>query len=1455
MADTYDPSTPTVNPVTLAGAVSTATGVKNPLPDYVSPETYQTAVDAVRYVGDAFDKSEDQVRSNIGWHKAFLGLIPNEEAKLKFNPTAIQQQRDQNVVDYEKTHDFLNYGKHLFPMMSSIKNWAANAFGGAAVGGASGAAGGGLVGGLPGAALGGAAGATWGFRGAATYSAVEQASGQVYGDLITKGVDPTTAREAGAAAGAMGGAMQGWFLNPILKYQPVTEEVVKQTAGQIAGQISATVGKSIAASDVTTGTELMVRSLAELKTGKKVAPTWQEASDAMIESTIAGAAQGLVAGGIHAAGAKVNAQNQSGPTEGPFTLRVRAALAHMPQNKEELVATAERLKGELVVAKKQDAVAKAETKLAEAQAEGEPTKLLKMELEVKKAELAVVQPSATILQGKVETTAKGAAPEKPPSRDEQKRFDLLAELDRVSKEGLKASIDKENAFNSIAVANDALALAKDEQGGGRKVYLAEKALERAEAQLEKNRTKEAFRAGKDPKYFNSPSVDKLKGKVEDAKINLLDEKEKHKVAIDDAKANVFEMKQQHNQAQTILKGWQDLFVDLDDELTSHESAMLNKQRGKIEALLDKNIKDKNIKGKKLTVSIEAQDLLNEYRKGIDNQQDVQKFITEYGAMPEEIKDSNIYLSNKYNAYNQVAGYHNFNYEQLKDLRGEIENVVKTGKSLVSEKQEQAKQRYDAMSTRIRDAVRGGRSDKKLSEFVLSKGAVKNWKQGYRYGGHTISVLRMLVDMAVQDAEPAEREAILNDLDFTENEDNVKIDLNTWTDKWKQEASGGDKKLESAIEVFLNESSKPVEFGEYTNLLKTYEKTPKPGTQSPIPNQVVLFGEKPPMQDDAGGITYTIKEKQTPFTESWGDALNIYAQMKDPDLRRRVEASGYTFKNDPDLLEGQISTEELIEEKLKESIPAQRVLSAIQKVVYQDFGKEYAAPVTKDIFGVRLSTANKSYSGLAAGNDRTNPYELDVNAELTGRRGMTPNSIYDRTKNAQPLRKEDIVGKATRHLTAFATAKHMTDKARMFAVAFNDKETKDVLGQLAPKTFLPTLNNAYQTTVGQNAKHISTAFGALDDLRRKIGTSLVAGKALAAPKQATAIYLYGFHMPHYALMAGLAENRLHPERVEKFIKASKTYTARDQDLALQVLNNVTGEQSLTHSAYADKSMYFVQKGDKWTIAQGGAAYAEWYAKNKATGETPDERYAQGVAAADRVSTATQSSSNKSQQTEFERSGSLGRALMLFKKQNIQTMGHVAQAGRQFVNKPSPKTAAILGNHLATAFFTSFLFKTVGKVGSAAFLGGLSLLVGKKLQDDFDPLKFIRLTANESITDFFNAVPFLGGALEAVVLHAFEKGQELAGMGKAGPLREPGNGIGYDQIMHAAKAVNMATDAMFDALSKGEYPTAHDYATFAHELAQSVGAKTSSLPIGQVTNKIKVLTKEPPKEHFIRHRHRF
>jgi hypothetical protein len=1286
----------------------------------VSQNVLDQAKAAAQYIGDGYNMSEDQTNQAIGWNKAVLGLIKTEEAQALYNPNTAQVLRDKRVETMDKQHmyDTLWATKEIFSSLPYLKQLAVNAVEGSATVGVP-AAGAGAV-------IGGEAGVLGGPLGEVTIPA-GAAAGAVSTGLW------------GAAFGARLGVMKSAAeIGAGSMYQHLINNGVDPKTARPAALAAGTVG-AVLQGWFLNNPITKVTPLLEGEIGQSVAEH---------ALTMAGVfVKGIAAMDLQRAGEYAS----------------RYLVAQV--DKHEPIPTWDEIKEGMVQATATGALLG-----ATAIATGEGLNRIvnyKAKQEGIEPPVGPISQQAKLLTDHLSQAADSVNKENQlltmklrldVARKEEAVSNAVTALEDARTEGKPLKAKK----LALRVANTALDLAKDKLPGA--VPVVENPLPTLQGRVEKQVVPESKTAAEasakrtaleqelsDAKALaRKTTMDRsiLKRRIADEIFDAGSEtdplqKDFRKGRVRDLRTRLENATQDRNFALEIEK-------DAQEKLDAIDEKAQKKALARIKSLVSKPTIKKEGRITKATVGTDEKPILELYSWAIEDPKAAAKFLEQVMYNPSEVEGGIADNKIKIFVCDQTAGLEDMTANQINTIADEIEVIRNTGKSKREEKLLARKAELKALVHTAREMALGNKTydeilaqtaDPKLKRFVRDR---------FRTIGHTMATWPGLADIVDQDSQhPAGSFANLV---------NVTKETNGETD---------------AVNIQIRK---------YTYLVMNND-----------PNAVEKVSEYVAAgNDEKNWGTYTEKKKNekgelmvrhgVPLVRTPNQLFKLALQFNDPELKKGLQenhkGNGFTYRED--VAPGETSTQEVIENGISSMPHGNDVLRGTAKM-FQQYGKERLQPWFVDRYGVGLKL-NDFYSGLA---ERENlPIETtDAIAPVFDRRSLTPGSVIARTNNGFALAPANIFDDVARHITAFEHMIAFADKAEELQAVFGDGEFKRiVIAKFGNdgENFWANIDDARKTICGTNIRRQNIAFKDVQALRRHAGTALVAGKAIQFFKQWTAFLYYAHEMPVPELLTGIVNYFAHKNQADNVLSESKFLRGRKEDLRRQITNEQASDYGIRFepdNKLTKESMLFVQAGDISVIRAGGYALYK-YTYDHADG-TPQERREKALAAFDRVSEETQSSSAPSQQTAWDRSGEIGRSLTLFRRQNMQSNRYVAREIRHFVNSPSVEGGVKIFRSVLINFMASLMFKAMGRAGVYASAGAINYFTGAQ-QKELDWVHELTELTIESLLDPTSGWMIYGDIQAYMAMSTLSQGAKAIGMTPL-ELHEPSS-LNGDVIAH-------------------------------------------------------------------------
>lgn len=647
----------------------------------------------------------------------------------------------------------------------------------------------------------------------------------------------------------------------------------------------------------------------------------------------------------------------------------------------------------------------------------------------------------------------------------------------------------------------------------------------------------------------------------------------------------------------------------------------------------------------------------------------------------------------------VGDVENKTAAQVQALVDEIKAFIETGKSKRLEKLMKAKEEADALRQNALQSINGGKPVD-TANMANSRLRLQKWGENWllkidRAAGRFISTWADIMDMLSQDDKT---HALVGLMDVHESvvaeQDNYRKSFDKFIDT-----------LTAAVESKKGEKPKQ--------------------TRRRVLNRMVEGGHKP---REWG--TYTNADgTEVPLVVSRNEAATIYAQSMDPELQAGW-SEGNKYTRPEDVQPGQVSTLELLEEKL-DDLDKQMIQGVVQ--FFNDY-HERVNEAWEDEAGASLPK-NEFYSGQArrvVDNDVEAVTALD---EYNSQASIKPGSTYLRTKNARPLAVMDLYTNAVRQVKETEHWLSWRKTARNLKNVFGNSAVRNTIKLKYGDGMLRTTQVHIDNMLGTMIKPNEEAMNWLRHIQRNAGTAYVGGKALSAAKQFSSVILFLDHVSVPGYVKGVASFIGQPwdlARKIKIMESSPLLKSRNFTMDITLMDQLqqqgTNQFKDGKFSFRDMLMLPVKFGDKVTIWTGGwAVYEETLAKTGSQQEA--------MTAFERAFNATQSSGTVDQQTQLEVTGRFGKVISLFTKNAVQMAVMERRAARHFTTNPSVSEAYRFARTIAITRFSQFLFAAASSIPALA--------AGDEDDIEDELYKLFRATALGA----WSGIPLLGEGLDA------------------------------------------------------------------------------------------------------------
>lgn len=453
-------------------------------------------------------------------------------------------------------------------------------------------------------------------------------------------------------------------------------------------------------------------------------------------------------------------------------------------------------------------------------------------------------------------------------------------------------------------------------------------------------------------------------------------------------------------------------------------------------------------------------------------------------------------------------------------------------------------------------------------------------------------------------------------------------------------------------------------------------------------KLIAKGTKP--RKDSWGTYYDNKGNPQQLHQlSPNQLVNLHLRSLDPEAHDGYRNAGYTLKTDTRGIEyGEISTEELVAGILADEENGDYLRLADATLRYWDWMHSATADNYVEEYGQELPKT-PNYSGQISyedskGHKSPEPpmaYQQSIDAQFN-RKAIDPYSIREREgAGNRALKVEDQFSLNARQTVTVKDWIAFSKKQRQLdAVLGSNPETKNQIEQTFGKRFYGMVKNSYEFQVGARKEQVEARLAEADTIIKNMATGYLGGDdPTQFLRQVSGfINMAGSEIGGADLMRGALEAVAHPSKLGEYLEASTVYRERKQDMLQQLKDAVYDDELakgshekvaamkaefralLNHPSISIKhwGMLANRLGGRLSDALGGYAV---YRKALLDGLSKEQAVLKADAAVDK----TQSSGRGSQRTPIERSGTLGRIMVLLQKQNIQIFSMEMNAYRRIV----------------------------------------------------------------------------------------------------------------------------------------------------------------------------------------------
>lgn len=590
-------------------------------------------------------------------------------------------------------------------------------------------------------------------------------------------------------------------------------------------------------------------------------------------------------------------------------------------------------------------------------------------------------------------------------------------------------------------------------------------------------------------------------------------------------------------------------------------------------------------------------------------------------------------------------------KEIETLAGQVEEMVKTGKSEFLERKQTEASRLLDLRARIKDGVNGIKP-------VVPSVETSAPKEMTGFGKFLNSVRRnssSLWDKLLQDTPAEAREKLIRDvLDLTAVE-NKEFDLN-------QKASEKLTELYEKATGSMREASKLIRDGSKNELFEI------PYTDSDGKSQILG--------------RYSLNE-----------LAYLHMAMEDPGaVPGLVHGNKFTLEGMVEI--GQTSTQEAIKRVLQERADGKYLKLA---GAVRDFYRWFAPTIGNHYlqeYGVTLPM-NDNYSGQIFHRHlerMKSATDILQDAHQFAQRSLDPGSVKERSNSRLPVKAVDPFQQVQRHRGDMNFWIANSKKARELSFIFSDSTKdglRDVIQHKLGREFTSLIDSRIAFQFHLKPGIMDIADRPLQNVKNNLATGLLGARIDQAPKQWTSI-LGALSTNTYAEFVDGLRGATDKQRLQEYLSLSDVYKERQNSILPQILE-ATQDRSYTDAITGDRALaikeFFLVPMAKWGdgVASAITGFIEFNRVRKAGGSIEE-----AVKAGDSLVDRSQSSSRQSQKVPAEFKGGLSNFSLSFAKQNIQFLNLESGAIRDALIHKDAKhlnrmARTIVGIHAAQALF--------------------------------------------------------------------------------------------------------------------------------------------------------------------------
>jgi hypothetical protein len=377
-----------------------------------------------------------------------------------------------------------------------------------------------------------------------------------------------------------------------------------------------------------------------------------------------------------------------------------------------------------------------------------------------------------------------------------------------------------------------------------------------------------------------------------------------------------------------------------------------------------------------------------------------------------------------------------------------------------------------------------------------------------------------------------------------------------------------------------------------------------------------------------------KDVELVFTRD--ELIKRYMEMQDPTLDETItEGMGYTQE---------------IKDAITNELTAQDIAFAEAQLEFYRGYYQSVNEVYREMYGVNLPK-NEFYSPIKReGVAESVTGAGDLLQDITSRASVAGSSLKSRVKNVHPLKARGSTSVLEQHITQMEHFKAWAEKLRDMQTIFNDPQVRTAMELNHGRDIIGVVDGFLEDMArGSDARAFRTA--ALDKMRARFSRAVLSVKPSIFVKQLTSFLAYADSMPSGQFTKYFVEFWKDPVGNGKMLLEDSTMLkTRGQNINRDLAVALKSDE---YNFFREKSSFLnsltlnIKAGDQGAIIAGGyPVYKYHYNEAIKNGKTEEEAHKIGIEEFEQVTESTQQSAELSEQSQFQRGGSVAKLFTMF-----------------------------------------------------------------------------------------------------------------------------------------------------------------------------------------------------------------